>query len=190
MAFWLSPGEESSGRPALNDRRLSDHLLKKYVRIGYKNLPHVIQYDVTFTVPEGEHHTYAQFEALTGYMPPEFTDFWTFRPTTGQLVPLDDGPGEQRYCVVFATRGSSHAMGIFSPDQPSPSFEGAGYGRFRFAAERVVKWNCVFRYRDSKAIEPGEYDFRMFVAVGTLEDVRTSLTALSDEFDPPRPGRP
>src|SRR6185436_18935187 len=27
MAFWLAPGEKSQGHPALNDKRLSDHLL-------------------------------------------------------------------------------------------------------------------------------------------------------------------
>src|SRR5208283_796089 len=50
MAFWLAPGEKSSGRPALNDKVLSDHLVSKTVRIGYKRLPSVIDYEVTFVV--------------------------------------------------------------------------------------------------------------------------------------------
>lgn len=182
MAFWLAPGEKSFGRPALNDEVLSDHLVSKRVRIGYKELANVIEYEVTFTVPNGERHTYAQFEALTGYMPPEFGRFWTFRPDTGKLDELDDGPGEQAFPVVFATEGKTHAMGVFSPDQPSPGHEKAGYGRFRFKAEKVVKWNCVFRVRNDKGIAAGEYRFRTFVAVGTLEDVRQSLAALAEEF--------
>ena len=60
-------------------------------------------------------------------------------------------------------------MGIFSPD-PAP-----GYGRWRFAAEKVVKWNCVFRERDLK---PGDRTFRCFVAVGTLADVTDALRKL------------
>ena len=40
-------------------------MVSKQVRIGYKKLAHVIDYEVTFTVPEGERHTYAQFEALS-----------------------------------------------------------------------------------------------------------------------------
>lgn len=182
MAFWLAPGEKSAGRPALNDKVLSDHLVSKRVRIGYKKLAHVIEYEVTFTVPKGERHTYAQFEALTGYMPPEFGRFWTFRPDTGKLEELDDGPGEQGLPVAFATEGKTHAMGVFSPDQPSPGYEKAGYGRFRFKAEKVVKWNCVFRVRGDKGVAAGEYRFRTFVAVGTLEDVRRSLAALAEEF--------
>jgi hypothetical protein len=185
MAFWLAPGEKSSGRPALNDTVISEHLVSKRVRIGHKKLANVIEYDVTFTVPKGERHTFAQFEALTGYMPPEFSRFWTFRPESGKLQPLDDGPGEQQYPVVLATENGSHAMGVYSPDQPSKGFEQAGYGRFRFKAEKVVKWNCVFRERSEKGIAAGEHRFRVFVAVGTADDVRDSLAALVAEFKAP-----
>lgn len=182
MAFWLAPGEKSSGRPVLNDQILSEHLVSKRVRIGYRRLAHVIDYEVTFTVPNGERHTYAQFEALTGYMPPEFGRFWRFLPSSGKLEELDDGPGEQPYPVVFANEAGTHAMGVFSPDQPSPGYEKAGYGRFRFQAEKVVKWNCVFRVRSAKGVAAGNYRYRLFVPVGTLEDVRQALAALVAEF--------
>jgi len=182
MAFWLAPGEKSSGRPALNDKVLSDHLVSKRVRIGYKKLTQIIEYEVTFTVPAGERHTYAQFEALTGYMPAEFGTLWKFLPGSGKLEALDDGPGEQKYPVILATANSSHAMGVYSPDQPSPGYEEVGYGRFRFKAERVVKWNCVFRTRSPKGIAAGEHRFRVFVAVGTREEVRQALAALVQEF--------
>lgn len=182
MAFWLAPGEKSSGRPALNDKALSDHLVSKRVRVGYKTLAQVIEYEVTFTVPKGERHTYAQFEALTGYMPPEFNKFWTSRPASGKLEELSDGPGEQEFPVVFSTADGDHAMGVFSPDQPSPGFEKAGYGRFRFKDEKVVKWNCTFRVRNAKGVAAGDHRFRTFVAVGTSEDVRKALAALAAEY--------
>ena len=182
MAFWLKPGEESAGRPALNTVALSGHRLAKRVRVGHGKLANVLDYEVTFSVPAGERHTYAQFEALTGYMPPEFGVFRKFTPATGTLDPLDDGPGEQASPVAFATASGSHAMGVFSPDQPSPGYAAAGYGRFRFAAEKVVKWNCVFRVRDPKGVPTGDHRFRLFVAVGTLEDVRRALVALDREF--------
>lgn len=182
MAFWLKPGEKSLGNLAYNDRILSNNLLSKKVRIGYKALPHAIEYEVTFTIPKGEHHTYAQFEALTGYMPPEFSKFWRFDPKAAKLAVLDDGPGEQEFPVVFSTPNGQFAMGIYSPDQPAMGFEKAGYGRFRFKAEKVVKWNCVFRLRDAKGIAAGDYRFRNFVAVGTLEDVRTTMSELAQEF--------
>lgn len=182
MAFWLAPGEKSQGHPALNTTKLSDHLLTKEVQIGFKEWKSVLDYRVTFTVPKTERHTYAQFEALTGYMPPEFSRFETFDPKSGKLEPLDDGPGEQRLPIVFSTESGSHAMGIFSPDQPSRGFEGAGYGRFRFQAERVVKWNCVFRIRDDGGVQSGDFSYRMFVPIGTREDVRLAMAGLHKEF--------
>ena len=191
MAFWLAPDEKSQGHPAKNSTVLSDHLLTKRVRIGYKQLPHVIQYDVTFGVPVGEKHSYAQFEAVTGYMPPEFETFWKFNPQSRELEPLDDGPGEQPHPVVLATTSGSHAMGVFSPDQPSWGFEDAGYGRFRFVDEKVVKWNCVFRKRDTmNGIAPGDYSFRNFVVVGDLTTVKASLIELHREFTRVAPVKP
>jgi hypothetical protein len=182
MAFWLAPGEKSAGLPALNDQVLSQYLVSKRVRIGYKSFSNVVDYKVTFTVPKGERHTYAQFEALTGYMPAEFSRFWRFRPETGGLEALDDGPGEQSYPIVFATIDGAFAMGIYSPDQPSRGYEQAGYGRFRFPAEKVVKWNCVFRTQNANGVAAGDYRFQMFVVVGAREDVRESLASLVREF--------
>lgn len=182
MAFWLAPGEKSEGRPALNTKSLSDHLLRKQVRIGRGSLANVIEYDVTFTVPTDEHHRFAQFEALTGYMPAEFSRFRRLNPKSGELFDVDDGPGEQEFPLVFATPDGKYAMGVYSPEQPSKGYEKAGYGRFRFKAERVVKWNCVFRFRNASGIVAGDYRFQVFVAVGTLEDVREALTKLISEF--------
>jgi hypothetical protein len=182
MAFWLAPGEESSGRPALNNSVLSNHTVSKRVRIGWRDLPNVIDYAVTFHVPVGEHHKFAQFEALTGYMPPEFEQFWKFLPASRKLEPLDDGPGEQQYPVVFSNAAGTHAMGVYSPAQPSPGFAEAGYGRFRFQAEQVVKWNCVFRERNEQGIASGDRSFQVFCAIGSLEEVRRSLVALVDKF--------
>lgn len=180
MAFWLAPGEKSFGRPARNKAVLSDHLLEKRVKLGFKGLEHAIEYEVAFHLPEGEDHTYAQFEALTGYMPPEFDRF--LKLVDGELKPLDDGPGEQEYPVVLATPSGSHAMGVFSPDQPSKGFEKAGYGRFRFKKEKVNKWNCVFRSRDLMGVRGGRHAFRVYVAVGSLEDVRRTLNELIKMF--------
>ena len=185
MAFWLRPGEKSEGHPARNKKVLSDHLISKRVHIGHRSLAHAIEYDVTFAVPRGEKHTFAQFEAVTGYMPAEFRRFWKYDAGSGALKPLSDGPGEQEHPVVLATPSGSHAMGVYSPDQPSRGFQKAGYGRFRFKAAKVVKWNCVFRLREPKGIKPGDYRYRMFVIVGSLEDVRTTLQALHKEFKRP-----
>ena len=51
--------------------------------------------------------------------------------------------------------------------------------RFRFVAEKVTKWNCVFRIRNAAGIAAGEYKFRSFVAVEMLEDVKATLEELT-----------
>lgn len=190
MAFWLAPGQKSGPNPAKNTTVLSDHLLAKRVTIGWSNLPHVIAYNVTFRVPQGERHTHAVFEALTGYMPPEFSEFLQFNPKTGDMGPLSDGPGEIPQPVALSLPGGSHAMGIYAPPQPAPHTAGPSFGRFRFKAERVVKWNCVFRVRDPAGIAPGDYPFRMFVLVGDLATVRDGLRVLHATFGAHAPEGP
>jgi len=182
MAFWLAPGEESGGALAKNTSVLSDHLLTKRVRIGYKDLPHVIQYDTTFSLSIGERHNLAVIEAATGYMPAEFERFLQFNPQSGKLESLGDGPGEIANPVIMSVAAGTHAMGIFAPPQPAPHLAGPTYGRFRFADDKAVKWNCVFRLRDSGGIAPGDYSFRMFVIVGDLAMVTDALCALHREF--------
>jgi hypothetical protein len=133
MAFWLKPGEKSGRNAAKNTTVVSEHVLSKKVAIGYRGLPHVIEYVTTFTIPAGERHAQATFEALTGYMPAEFSRFLAYDPSTRQAAALGDGPGEQPLPVILSTPSGGHAMGVFSPERPAP-----GYGRFRFPAEYVV----------------------------------------------------
>ena len=180
MAFWLRPGEKSGGQLAENTGPLSDHRVAKQVRIGTPGMPNVLDYTVTWIVPAGESHVDAQIEALTGYMPPEFERFWHFNPATKKLEPLTDGPGEQRDPVAFSTADGAHAMGIISPGPAPAGAVGPSYGRFRFAAEKVVKWNCVFRVRPADGVvKAGEYRYRMLVPIGTLADVEAALAQLA-----------
>lgn len=180
MAFWLSPTGKSLGNPAKNTTILSNHLLTKRVQIGYGDLPNVIQYDVTFGVPVGEKHAFAQFEAVTGYMPIAFSKFWAWNPQTQQLESLSDGPGEQPFPVILATANGSHAIGIVARDPTPAGMTGPGYGRFRFSREKVVKWNCVYRLRDEKqGVAATDYLFRQFVIVGDLETVKQTMMTLN-----------
>jgi hypothetical protein len=175
MAFWLAPGERSEGQRARNTNTLSDYLLTKEVRIGHERWPQALDYRATFTVPRNAGHRAAQFEAVTGYLPPEFDTFWQFNPQTQKLEPLSDGPGEINHPVVLATADGKQAMGIFAPAQAQPHTTGPTYGRWRFTAEQVVKWNCVFRVRDKQVLRTGDYSFRMLIPIGTRAEVEQML---------------
>jgi hypothetical protein len=178
MAFWLRPGEKSGPHPAKNTSRLSNHLLTKRVTIGTASHPHVVSYDVTFQLPLGEHHTHGVFEALTGYMPAEFDTFLRFDAASGTLLPLDDGPGEQADPVVLSTSDGSHAMGILGTPSTVPNMIGPTYGRFRFPAERVTKWNCVYRLTAADGLSAADYAFSMQVIVGSRNVVEQTLREL------------
>jgi len=182
MAYWLAPGMKSGGNVAFNDRLLSDHVLTKHVRIGRPGMDHVLDYRVKFTVPDDRPHTYLQVEGLTGYMPWGFSEELRFDAETSTLVPLSRQNGEQSDPVVLSTPSGSHAMGVFTPYRPPAGQPAVGYGRFKFDHDKVVKWNCVFRLRSPGGIKPGDYGYQLYVVVGTREDCRRTLAALTREF--------
>lgn len=184
MAFWLAPGMKSGGHLALNDRALSDHVLTKRVRIGRPGMDHVLDYRVTFTVPADRPHTYLQVEALTAYMPWGFSEELGFDAKIAKLVPLSRQNGEQPAPVVLSTPSGSHAMGVFTPTRPEAGQPAVGYGRFKFASDKVVKWNCVFRERGARPLPPGDRTYQLYVVLGTREDCRRALVALAQEFPP------
>ena len=161
MAFWMGG--------------LSHHVLKRKVTIGFGGIPNVIQHLVTFVVPEK--HATATFEALTGYMPADFSRFYSYDPATRILSHLSDDRKEQPLPVIFATPDGEYAMGVYSPH--SSALRGGGYGRWRFQAERVVKWNCVYR---SANILPGAYSTECYSVIGSLEDVKSAMSRLHDHF--------
>jgi len=175
-AFWTQPGYTAPGcGAAINTTQRASHYFHKKVTIGMPGMAHVVKYNTEFDIPEN--YSSGTFEALTGYMPPDFSVFWTYNPASQQLTSLSDGPGEQELPIVFSTTDNNYAMGIYSPDLPDPQWAGAGYGRFRFGD--CTKWNCVFRENNVT----GTYKFRSYVFVGSLTNVTVSMTQLYNYFN-------
>jgi hypothetical protein len=186
MAYWLAPdepykaacGQHKDAHAAQNKELLSQDTLLKQVTLGYQTLPNVIDYLVTLNVAEA--HQSAVVEAVAGYMPPEFSLFLTFDPVTSQIATLSDGPGDQPLPLILSTKDRQFAVGVFSPPLRSPGPQ-PGYGHFIFRQHpeisgwNTAKWNCVFR---TGAIGPGPLTYRCFIAVGTVEEVRTALRNL------------
>jgi hypothetical protein len=156
MAFWMPVG----------DKKLSDHILTKTVTIGHDASDHVIQHLVNFKVTEA--HGKAKFEALTGYMPAEFKAFYSFDPARSILKKI--GHGGASVPVILSTEDGKYAMGCYCP-------ECSEYGTFDadHLLQNVVKWNMVFR---QSATPAGNYPFRCYSIIGSLENVRVSLIQL------------
>ena len=182
MAYWLVPGSIEGHCPrGLGTYReaRSDIVLKKRIAIGLPGVPNAIEVQAGFVLPRPVRS--AAFEVLTGYMPAEFSRFWTFDPASQALAPLSDGPGEQGLPVILATPDGGHAMGVWSPGLPQAGRAGSGYGRWNFTHlpgrdNATVKWNCVFR---EDALPAGQRDYTCYALVGSLADVRAGLIALT-----------
>lgn len=183
MAFWLAPGgltagiPSLSGLPAQNRTLLSDHVLEKRVRLGWRGIPNVLDYRVTFVVPGDIPHRFLQFEVLTGYMPPAFSVPLEYHAGQGRLLPMAPRQGEGPLPVVLSTPDGAHAMGVFALSRAGV-MQGPGYGSFTFAQERVVKWNCVFRLRSDRPIPAGRHDFHVLVVLGPRLECERALAGI------------
>lgn len=142
--------------------------------------PRVLKYEVTYQLPLYEVHKEATFESLTAYMPGEFRDFYAInlKDVKAGVVRLGDGPGEQSLPIIFSTTDQAYAMGVWSPGLQQPEWSGAGYGRWRFGPEGVVKWNAVYRVSNPK----GSYTFTSYVFVGTLASVIADMKEFKGSY--------
>lgn len=171
MAFW-NP---------VKGVKTSDHKMRKVVTIGYNGMSKVIEYQTTFFAPRDHRHSFGQYEVLTGYMPDDFSQFYTLDMATGAVEPLTDGPGEQPKPIIFCTQGNTHCMGIYNPRAPQAEYADAGYGRWRYGPrDGVVKWNVVFRYADANI----DRTFTSYVILGTLPSVKFSMRELHKRLVP------
>lgn len=162
MAYWLRPGEKSFGNLALNTSPLSNNFLSKIVSFN-SNINNVVDYTVTFTVPSnqnGESYYFLQFEVLTGYMPIEFSNFWTFQNNNLETLSNQED-GEQSYPILFSNKNNDMAMGVVVAKRTTyvtTNNQYGQYGRFTFTNQNtqvdggyvnekssLVKWNYVFR---------------------------------------------
>jgi hypothetical protein len=182
MGFWLNPGTpypkgcggNKAMTHAMNTDFLSHHVLEKHITVGLPDFPNVIHYEVAFHVPAA--YKKGTFEALTGYMPKDFSRAIYF--DVARRAEIDPGKrqGEQALPIVLATPDGAYAMGVYSPQLPQG---GMGYGRFDFGT--VEKWNCVFREVD---IKPQPYRFECYVVLGTVREVEDTMFRLNAKLAP------
>ncbi|MFV0338685.1 MAG: PEP-CTERM sorting domain-containing protein [Chthoniobacterales bacterium] len=203
MAFWLPASRANS----YNDVNLSATTIDTTYTFGASLsgiwFDNIIRHDVTFHVPAtpqvddlGATYFYHQFEALTGYMPPEFNTFRTWNPATNQLTIITAPDMEQNLPLIVSTADGQYAMGIFSYDLPQDEFLSAGYGAWFFEGANsdagsgagVSKWNAVYRIGRAEltanVFSGGDYSFTLYVVVGTVADVQNSFNALHNVPEP------
>lgn len=156
MAFWYP----------VNGVTLSNHYFRKYVKVE----GNVVTYDVQFEIPANETHTSVQFETLCAYMPLEFSTFGNYDPATRDLVGVSALDNTLWSTPVLAgTADHQYVIGVYSPDPRVMYASGVFPGQ-------ASKWTTIVRIKNPA----GTYRFRLFLVVGTLNDVTSGIQALHD----------
>ena len=160
MAFW---------KP-FRARKVSTAFLSKNITVGWHGFPNVIKYDVSIKV--GEAHSSIAFEALTGYMPSSFDQFYTYRAKHLGALPSPSGDlamAHQQLPIIVVDRKHGVAMGVWSK---VPTL----YSNGVFTHYRVTKWNVFFN--ETPTPPPAIYSHEILLAIGRLADVERAMDAM------------
>ena len=177
MAYWFP----------VNGKTVSNWTLSKDIAVSQTCKTAMLTYKVSFAASEAERHNeFGQFEVLTAYLQPEFYVFSTIDLKGGQELTgaAIDGQ-EQTLPLIASTADGQYAMGFYNPRLPQAAFPANGYGAWRFLrvakecekydckTNKTVKINTVERFHN-----PGKRrDFKVYVFVGTLENVAAEMRA-------------
>jgi hypothetical protein len=185
-AYWLNAGQAHpfpSGNctRAINTTNVSDYRMNTDVRVGFGGVRHALQFITAVQVPR--YASAFQLEGPTGYLSGEFSSFYALNFATGGLVAQSPANTEQDEPVILSLPDGSAAMGIWSPDLPDAS-TASRYARFSFVdpgnpVNSTTKWSAVFRRYNLPA---GTYQFRSYIFVGSLENVRVAMLQVRNLF--------
>ncbi len=167
------PPADQAQRTAVNDTVTSNVIYTQKMSAGFQNIANAILDEISFEVQED--HPKAIVEALTGYMPSKFSEFYRYDGAARAF--LHDGevtlhPGEQSAPIIVATPDGTSALGVLSlTREPAPR-----YGRWVLST--VSKWNIVFRPKGT--FPKGRHVYRCVWAIGTLAEVQASLVQIME----------
>ncbi|HEX9503736.1 MAG TPA: hypothetical protein VF974_05465, partial [Patescibacteria group bacterium] len=187
MAFWLSPGENygrvcnpnlpNSPSSAQNTTYTAGYLLDKKVTIGLPGVSdQIIKYETTFTIPKL--HSSGGIQVITGNMPADFTNFWSYNPYSGLATPLLATPNTSgRFVdpVILSTADGKYAMGVVCPWVRGSNYGGGRHGSNPNNPADTSVWDCLFASGNFK----GTYSFTSYIAVGNFDSVKLAINQLT-----------
>ena len=176
MAYWW---------PGPGGIKLSDDVFLKKVKVGIPGMPNVIEYLSTFRIAET--HRNGLFEPVTGYMPADFTTFWSYDPTVQALARLATSSNYlSMHPVILSTRDGTYAMGVYSPDVTGTDSHYL-YKDFMYTANPTTKWSTFFSV---PSLAAGEYSYRAYIVFGSVDDVKKGIDVMHARFNAPNNHRP
>lgn len=150
----------------------SSDTICKTVTLGYKGNLNILVWDTSITTIAD--HTTANIETLTGYTPP-FPNLWTLEPDGSYYSIANPSAGFTQYPapIIEASADGSEAVGIYSPTTPNT------WIAVNITGANVSKWDCNY-IAPLAPLPAGTYNYRCFVAIGTLPQVEAAITALKN----------
>jgi hypothetical protein len=195
-AFWLYGSQKKSGacRPSdtVPKNSLSAQTFTKTIKMNYNGDPSVIEYIVKFQNDKSMAIQSGNYETVTGYMPPVFSNLYTVDPASS-LITLQNnsfismsGHGfpngtqlssrpHKVFPIIVSDDSQRHALGVLYPKRYQIYKPGANDGHDFYKFPGVTKWNFVVY--DSTQGEL-EREFRLLLVVGNLATVKEKLTGL------------
>ena len=201
-AFWMRPGQRkprSCGQAQNDSITASQTRIHKTVTLGYGKLSNVIAMQTSVELlsaqeryePKAGDNWSAAFEVPTGYLAPEFNSFYTFNPKT-QVLRSENArakaclePSAKISCEqglpLIVSKDANTAMGICAVNA-AKGFREVAYGVFDIPSQRsslanTSKWNVV--QRSLGVVQgPTRFTFTTFLAIGNMQSVQASMTAL------------
>ncbi len=167
----------------------------KRVELDFQGQPNIIHWTTTIDFPQDQR--FINLELATAYLPGDFDRFYAYDAIDSVLTERTaEIPGSgcvdpaahisQRPeigGVIIATASGSHAMGAYR-NRRLGSNEGYGLCAFPGTSTGVrdfatTKWNLL--ERPPGGLPAGQYEWELFVVVGTLDDTISAMNWLYHE---------
>ena len=156
MAYW---------KP-FQGQTLSDTLVDQTYTMNWQGLANVIHVDVALTSPAA--HSEMALEALTGYMPASFKNFYTMTATGWQMEPRPGTTPVGKYVPIAISNGNGTvSLGVRSTPDTTYALEYFGSG---------AKWSV---WHGAKPSPAGTTTYSIDIAVGSLGAIRNSFNKLT-----------
>jgi hypothetical protein len=198
MAYFIPPGVvppmSTAGHRARGRGLLSDTWMSKRVTIGWRR-PNVVHYHVYFH--SSAPHWFVQAEVLTGYMPPEFNQFFVVRSGLANRVKgpvYTTHPPQQAHPIIVA-KSKDVAIGVWARSAPRGTFDATaqpwysidaanhnGHEPITLRPVRFTKWNVVWhggsRHPPHRRF-PVTHAFQVALVFGSVEECASTIATLT-----------
>ncbi|WP_425392322.1 hypothetical protein [Ekhidna sp.] len=170
-----------------NTQPISNHILKKKVKIGSHGVDHAIKYDTEFIIPNNESFAGAQFEVNAVYLDGSFNKFIGYDPISDTQVYYNSSntPGEQRAYLPIAYANSTYAIGVFSEDYKQITGPEIGYVMQYFGGISSPTGKIGLVRRVPNIASNSKHNFTSYIVVGSLDNVKVAMRQLYSELVSP-----